>query len=551
MLLFLFLILPFVSSSPVPAIAGLCDIPFIGNLLCQRATISPIVHVGTPRGQPTTNGVTRYSVKYASAKRWSSPVMSTTWTPSNPSDPTALPLACPQSILDPSQFSEDCLDLVLYVPSSAKNTYGGIPTIVWVHGGSFIVGSATDPGLDGSNLAVASDAIVAVVQYRLGTLGLLPPSSTASNGNLALQDLMTALTFLHGVLPSFGGSSGTPQLMLAGQSSGASLIRALLGTPAASPLFSNAWLHSDTLDYGFLTSGALSTLRNAWVSELNCTFESVGSCEQNMDVATLLSHQSTLLGNAPSLGPEYFPSAPLRPSPLNIFISDTFTQSNHFPSESGLKPLVVTTVKDEATFTIYSMFPDTQGVMPVAEFLPVVTSIIGPTRALQVVNSTFYSLTSDNVDNNTSAVVDPRTVLTTFGTDLVWRCPGWKLARDWATHGAQKQFTGLFTQGVSYPGNSAVPECTVPGTVCHQDDIEVVFGTASPPSPLTKEIQARYAAFVRTGNPNAAGYSQWNPASTNDAETLNLGGPGSIAVGACVPTFWGEQVEFDYQVLGE
>lgn len=40
-----------------------------------------------------------------------------------------------------------------------------------IHGGSFTSGSATAPGLDGSNLAAATNSIVAVVQYRLGVVG--------------------------------------------------------------------------------------------------------------------------------------------------------------------------------------------------------------------------------------------------------------------------------------------------------------------------------------------------------------------------------------------
>ena len=42
-----------------------------------------------------------------------------------------------------------------------------------IHGGSFISGSATRPGLDGTNLAEATNSIVAVVQYRLGAVSLL------------------------------------------------------------------------------------------------------------------------------------------------------------------------------------------------------------------------------------------------------------------------------------------------------------------------------------------------------------------------------------------
>lgn len=75
------------------------------------------------------------------------------------SNPAALPPLCPQSNVNSSQMSEDCLYVVLYVPHTAKTTPGGTPTLCWVHGGSYIVGGATDPGLDGSNLAVATNSV--------------------------------------------------------------------------------------------------------------------------------------------------------------------------------------------------------------------------------------------------------------------------------------------------------------------------------------------------------------------------------------------------------
>lgn len=47
------------------------------------------------------------------------------------------------------------------------------------------------------------------------------------------------------VSTSFGGTKGS--ITLAGQSSGATLIRGLLAAPSASSYFKNAWLHSDPL----------------------------------------------------------------------------------------------------------------------------------------------------------------------------------------------------------------------------------------------------------------------------------------------------------------
>lgn len=100
---------------------------------------------------------------------------------------TVLPLACPQPGVDSSAYTEDCLSMVLYVPPGLSAS-SNVPVLVWyvyllaprvicadsscsrIHGGSFVVGSATGPGLDGSKLAIATRSIVAVIQYRLGAV---------------------------------------------------------------------------------------------------------------------------------------------------------------------------------------------------------------------------------------------------------------------------------------------------------------------------------------------------------------------------------------------
>jgi carboxylesterase type B len=63
--------------------------------------------------------------------------------------------------------------------------------------------------------------------------------------NLAVKDIVTALSFLKTVVPSFGGS--TTKVTLAGQSSGATMIRALLAVPSASSLFHSAIIQSDPM----------------------------------------------------------------------------------------------------------------------------------------------------------------------------------------------------------------------------------------------------------------------------------------------------------------
>ena len=47
-------------------------------------------------------------------------------------DVTALPLACPQPDVDPSTYSEDCLSMIIYVPTTRLVTStGSAPTLLW------------------------------------------------------------------------------------------------------------------------------------------------------------------------------------------------------------------------------------------------------------------------------------------------------------------------------------------------------------------------------------------------------------------------------------
>ncbi|KAF7341746.1 Carboxylic ester hydrolase [Mycena sanguinolenta] len=68
------------------------------------------------------------------------------------------------------------------------------------------------------------------------------------------------------------------------------------------------------------------------------------------------------------------------------------------------------------------------------------------------------------------------------------------------------------------------------------------------------EMQARYKAFLTTGSPNVAGLLPWTAATTTDVHARQLGGTptpsGEVPAGACEQSFWGDSVDYDYQVYG-
>jgi para-nitrobenzyl esterase len=121
---------------------------------------------------------------------------------------------------------EACLTLDVYAPREAA---GPLPVLFWVHGGAFQTGAAAD--YDGSVLAAAGPAVVVAVSYRLGPFGFLQLGTVEEPApSPAMTDLLAALAWVGREVAGFGGDPD--RVTLVGQSAGASLVCALLGTPA-------------------------------------------------------------------------------------------------------------------------------------------------------------------------------------------------------------------------------------------------------------------------------------------------------------------------------
>lgn len=503
------------------------------NMDANSSAITIKTPLGVATGSMGDSGTARFAVRYATANRWQESTVASSWDlPSGVTNAMGSPLPCPQPGLTPSSYSEDCLSMIIYVPQNIGNN---VNTLMWIHGGSFIIGSAADPALDGSNLAAATNSIVAVVQYRLGTLGFMPPNG---NTNLAIKDLINAMKFAKQVASSFGGST---QITLAGQSSGATMIRSLLAVPSASSLFKSAILHSDPMNYGFLSPSTQRLLQSNYNSLIGCTGSNT-SCWNSLSLDTILTTQMSLYYNAPSIAPSAGPAEPIRPVLDGSLLTSPLDNTAPFPTVT--KPLMISTVATEAGPDIYGPFPS-----PLNEslFKPICNASLGPQRTAAIISSPYYAPVKLS-----DGTVDARAQLQLLGTDQLWRCPSWTFARSWVQHGG-KVYVAEYTVGATYPANTGIPFCTQSGSVCHQDDIMIVFGTMSNPSPvqsaLSTEVQKRYKAFILTGQPNAQGLDTWSATSASTVIAFNLGSSGHIAVGACQTSFWGQSVLFDYQVF--
>ena len=77
-------------------------------------------------------------------------------------------------------------------------------------------------------------------------LGFMAPSGET---NLAVNDVINALKFLRTGVPKIGGDAS--KITVAGQSSGGTMVRALLAVPSAQSLFRSAILQSDPMVMSF------------------------------------------------------------------------------------------------------------------------------------------------------------------------------------------------------------------------------------------------------------------------------------------------------------
>ena len=111
----------------------------------------------------------RYAAAPTGERRWRAPEPPRPWT--EIADAHEFMPACPQPV-EPripidlgAQQGEDCLGLNIWAP--ADTAAGDARSVmVWVHGGAYILGSASQALYDGEVLACAGDVIVFVQKWR-------------------------------------------------------------------------------------------------------------------------------------------------------------------------------------------------------------------------------------------------------------------------------------------------------------------------------------------------------------------------------------------------
>ncbi|WP_405923610.1 carboxylesterase/lipase family protein [Streptomyces sp. NBC_00035] len=111
----------------------------------------------------------------------------------------------------------------------------GLPVMVWIQGGAYVIGTSGLPEYDGSRLS-REGVVVVTFNYRLGIEGFAQIEGAPANRGLL--DQVAALRWVRDNIGSFGGDPD--RVTVFGESAGGGSIAALLAMPRAAGLFRRA-----------------------------------------------------------------------------------------------------------------------------------------------------------------------------------------------------------------------------------------------------------------------------------------------------------------------
>ncbi|KAM7362757.1 juvenile hormone esterase-like [Cochliomyia hominivorax] len=144
---------------------------------------------------------------------------------------------CPQTYVNSSSISEDCLRLNIYT----KDTNGLKPVIVYISHGGFYFGG-TNKQYIGPEYLMDRDIVLVVINYRLGSLGFLATDTPEAPGNMGLKDQVMALRWIQEHIEKFGGDSKSVTLL--GYNAGSFSIGLHMMSPMSKGLFHKAIMMS-------------------------------------------------------------------------------------------------------------------------------------------------------------------------------------------------------------------------------------------------------------------------------------------------------------------
>ncbi len=392
-------------------------------------------------------------------------------------DATAPAPYCAQNsqLGQPSSQTEDCLYLNVTTP--AGDSRKPRPVMVWIHGGGFTAGAASE--YDARWLATKNDVVVVTVNYRLGVFGFFGYPGLPGSGAFGLADQQAALRWVQRNARAFGGDSRNVTVF--GESAGGLSVCAQLASPRAAGLFAKAIIQSGPCGLTF-PGAAPGEFPGIW--KPRAEVEKLGAAQQLgcSDLACLRGLPvTTLLPVQEQFGSPAFDTAVL---PIDPAVAQRTGRMNHVPTMVG---------SNHDEMTLFTPLLWTQPI-PESGYRAQLAQLFGQDDADRV-------LARYPVNGNDDARDEMAAVL----TDKSWSCPS-QVARE--ELGRHQRVSGYEFADPDVPVIFPLPPFP-DYKAYHASELMMLFDMKAPLSAGQRAVSdymiSAWGRFARTGDPG------WRP----------------------------------------
>ncbi|KAI0402052.1 Alpha/Beta hydrolase protein [Xylaria palmicola] len=468
--------------------------------------------------------------------------------------------ACPdQNVAADGHFgmSEDCLSINIVRPSAPSAGFGDrdgkgaergrttrpkLPVMLWIHGGSYQVGTS---GLPNYNLTflvqrsveVGLPVLAASINYRKGGWGNMYSREIQGSGNtnLALRDMRKALAWIQENIGAFGGDASSVTIW--GESAGSFAVGQLLMTYGGRTdgLFHRSIQESGSAATAWYNgSDWYQPIYDKIVDQVNCT-QAIDTlkCLRTVDYEVLFP----FLNSTTVTGPGWYPTVDgdVMPAyPTELLRQGRFAHVPHLygtNSDEGTDNAPVGTINTDADLRGF-LLRDTGFGLPAAAVARIMQLYPDdPARGIPLDTGAERFADRGYQYKRVAAIVG----------DVFYHAPRLADARRYAAAGAptfvyrfntrplagysNTDFDGAAAAGGG--GNATVTLAPAYKGVAHFSEVAFVFANPGAVGPwpgyraLSRQMSEQWIRFAHAGDPNGAGLPRW-PRYDEGDRGLNL-----------------------------